>query len=78
MDQYDAESNMIYVVTQIHVNLVALVVLITSVSTTYSFDGGGCFVIIEMKSLHEFGSKRNDSWARCKHTLLSHLGECLH
>ena len=74
MDQYDAESNMIYVVTQIHVILVALVVLITCVSAPKSFDGGGKFVIVETTSLHVVGFKRNYPRVRWRHTFLSWVG----
>ena len=46
-------------VTQIHVILVVLIVLITCLSATKSFDGGVCFLIIETTPLHVIGSKRN-------------------
>ena len=48
---------MVDVVTQIHVTLVALVVLITWVSTAKSFAGGGCFWTVETTSLLVVRSK---------------------
>ena len=63
MDQlYELESNakiISDVLPQIHVILVALVVLLTWVYATKLFDGGGRFLIVETTSLHVVGSKRN-------------------
>ena len=76
MEQNECESNveMVDVVTQIHVILVALVVLITCVSAPKSFDGGGKFVIVETTSLHVVGFKRNYPRVRWRHTFLSWVG----